>query len=1234
MLSGKAQAATAPTALGSLLQASTYGATIPNIYGMTLSPLLAIWAANLRQGGSVKKFKQLKKGITAYVENIDFLLGSNPIVGVQQLWINGANIPLQFGAVPGITGLELSNATLPTTVKLTTGGDDPDFYAVIGITATLPYSVSFDDYGGPGTQTLSGNFEAPLWNVHQNGPDPNDSGAFRYFPLTYEWLPEDGPVISAGSNDFFVGGPPVTVWISRLTEATSLQPPLQKYRMAFEPMLGSGTEYSDADLSDQQIIYPMFAGIGSSDIDLGSSGALPQLQAEVQGKFGVYATGDCDFADMIEDTVKSGTTQAAIGAGDTAAGVTAVEHGLSGYDFPGVIQKRVDWGVESFTRGPMSYPINVTAGNFLVVISSPGLGLGISDTLGNSWTPVFPVDLGYQVWYAQANGSGANTVTITNSSGTHFSWQITVMEIAGVDTFDGVSIGDSTGRVSIPATNAQGFPEYLLNINQWISPINPKDPQNPLWPAVISSENYYSFMGGSFAASSHCTVLERRTYTPGTYGIQQNTNVNPVPDACCMLAFKCVNAPSYPRPVGDFMDNLSLDAVRHQCRAYGLYGSLSMNSQQAASDWLKTLYDAADAAPVFMGFQLFSFPYAEASAVGNGAIYTAPTASGPVANLSDSNGDFVPAEGDAPITVTGTARVDQPNVLQMQCLNRTSNYNPSLVEQPDAAGISLFGVRKADPITNNAVQDVSIARALLGIQVRKLQYGGDVYAFTLPAKWCLLAPMDLITVTDTLADINAIPVRLTSIVEQSDQSLECEAEPFVYGMYSPTPFTADTPAPYAGNPNSPVELNINPPIIFEATPRLAQQTSPAQIWCVISCQSANYGGCIPYISTDGGESYTLVSESPVIGSAECGQVAQGEWPAASDPDTTNNLFISFAETLPDPPGVLPSFSAQQRDSFQAPCYVGFANFATVQANFLSGDTSQITELGVLFSDPTILNPLPSDATIINIFPVVLFNTQAPGGSPVVSQFFDGTGMTPTSGGTNMFGPVTGAFTPGTLVPTGGGPGIGTSLTGQEMRFNLALGTTGAAACESQIISIGWAILYSSAVPTLDPNVLEPFVPNPGEGWGWAIPKTVTTGMVGAGTNATVTGFGGIPPAGLGYELISYNSATLTLPGQYTINATGSGNEIRRGVYAAPSPGMGMDHPPFSPFALLSGDTGIVKLNMDPAWIGIQLWFKFPTFNTFGAATESLADTTAYPFTPTGAAGNIGPATGGILVNGA
>src|ERR1700735_2683733 len=94
MIGGKAQSRQRPTALGTMLQASTYGMTLPTYYGTTRAALLATWAANLRQGGSDKKGK--KKGVQTYVENIDFLLGSNPIECVLQTWNNSTKFPLDF----------------------------------------------------------------------------------------------------------------------------------------------------------------------------------------------------------------------------------------------------------------------------------------------------------------------------------------------------------------------------------------------------------------------------------------------------------------------------------------------------------------------------------------------------------------------------------------------------------------------------------------------------------------------------------------------------------------------------------------------------------------------------------------------------------------------------------------------------------------------------------------------------------------------------------------------------------------------------------------------------------------------------------------------------------------------------------------------------------------------------------------------------------------------------------
>lgn len=925
MTSGKAQAATAPTALGSLLQAATYGQTIPTVYGMTMSPLLAIWAANLRQGGSVKKFKQLKKGITAYVENIDFLIGHNPIMGVQQMWNNGAAIPLNF-TVQSYSGEQFGPTSFVISTPSSSPNPDPLFYAVIGVTMIQNYNVTFDDYGGNGPVTFTGTYEVPLWNELQTGPDPTDPNSYRNYPFVYRWQPSYGAEIfidgfKCGANPvpFNPQNPTIKVYYTQLMEATSFMPPIQKMRLAFEPELGSGTEYADADLSSQQIIYPMFAGLGSSDIDLGSGGAIPQLQAEVQGKFGLYSTGDADFADMIEDVFKSGVAQAAIGA-ETAT--TRVEHGLSGYSFPGAIQKKVVMGFNGSGGNTVTFNMPNTAGNILVALVDVGPGTSVitpsvaTDSLGNTWIqsdsasrlqPGTSSNFTWTLLYVQNCAEGNNTITFTNVTGAGFGQGFIVMELSGVDTFDGViASAGTTANCSLTTTAQQGFAEVILAFSGQQT-VFPYPGQTALWPVTVEP-----FVGGDHDVNQF--VQQRNVSTPGTYSLTFGPpSISPAAAGyMVMIAFKATVPANYPQPVGDFIDLDSLNQVRLQCRANGLWGSLSMNSQQAASDWLNTLYAAADAAPVFMGFKLFSIPYSEVSAVGNGAIYTSPTASGPVASLSDLNGDFVGSS--VPIKVDTTARVDQPNVLQMQCINRSSNYNPSLVEQPDAASISLFGIRKQDPITNNAVQDVSVARMLLGIQVRTLQYGSDNYTFTVSAKWSLLAPMDLILVTDTLAAIFNEPVRITSMVEQADLSFECEATPFVYGMCAPTPFSTDQPTPFIPNPTISVG-DVNPPIIFEPTPQLYGSANQGQIWIVVSSSDPNYGGCQVYISVDGGNSYNPIGD-PLIGSATTG-VTTADWPASTGVDYVNPLLLDLSESN----GSLLNYSNSEQFNLVYPCYV-------------------------------------------------------------------------------------------------------------------------------------------------------------------------------------------------------------------------------------------------------------------------------------------------------------------------
>ena len=433
-------------ALGSLVNASTYGRTIPVIYGTVRSPILAIWAANIRSGGSSSK-KGKKKGIVTYVENIDLLLGHNPIGGPLQCWDNANTFyPLEFAVYTHqIDFHSWGSVTVP----------DSQFYAVVAVTQTIPYSASFDDYGAPAPSSPSGNFDIPLWNAAYNGPDPMNSSAFQNYPYAYFWLPGSGPTITFPFYGF-ADGPVINVYYAKFSPnayaysksntgtKNGTDVPIAALRLTWEPQLGNGPEFSVAP--SQQIIYPFFAGVGSPDIDLGTSGGIPNINIEVAGSFPVYADsslatagGDADFADMIVDIFNSGPIQAGV---DGALGLTAVQHGLNCNDYPGVIQKAYFYNNNDLST-PNPIPLPVTQGSFLVAGYTNNSGSapsGITDTLGNSWTNVLaanPSSGTYAyVWWCQVAATGVDAITITGANGTL--QQLTVAEVGGFDTLEAV----------------------------------------------------------------------------------------------------------------------------------------------------------------------------------------------------------------------------------------------------------------------------------------------------------------------------------------------------------------------------------------------------------------------------------------------------------------------------------------------------------------------------------------------------------------------------------------------------------------------------------------------------------------------------------------------------------------------------------------------------------------------------------------------------------------------------
>lgn len=356
-----------------------------------------------------------------------------------------------------------------------------------------------------------------------------------------------------------------------------------------------------------------------------------------------------------------------------------------------------------------------------------------------------------------------------------------------------------------------------------------------------------------------------------------------------------------------------------------------MDAQRKASDWIEDLCTVMNVAPVWSGFRLKIRPRAEASAVGHGAIYTSPSSAGPVAELDES--DFIGSSSEPMIAVERKAQVDVPNLLQFQHPNRDSDYNHVVTAQPEQSTIALFGVRKDAPKLMPYFQSAAIARLVLGVESRRRNYLRNTYKFKLNAKWKLLEPMDLVTITDPQVGIFGVPVRLTKVVEDADYNLDCEAEPFVYGASSPNLAQAVATTPDQHTPQTDQSpASINAPIIFEPPVRLSNQQR--QLWFVVSDADAEYGGCVVFISTDGGVSYNPLGT--ISGSAITGETV-GAWPAHADPDNTNDLALDLSESL----GELTSYQVADEDNFVYPCYVA-GGTATVPYELMTYAVAQLT----------------------------------------------------------------------------------------------------------------------------------------------------------------------------------------------------------------------------------------------------------------------------------------------------
>ena len=328
------------------------------------------------------------------------------------------------------------------------------------------------------------------------------------------------------------------------------------------------------------------------------------------------------------------------------------------------------------------------------------------------------------------------------------------------------------------------------------------------------------------------------------------------------------------------------------CRAVGLSLSPALTNQERASSILGRWLQVTNTAAVWSGGRLRFIPYGDSAVSGNGITFN-PNVT-PLYNLGDD--DFKVEKNADPLQVSRSDPYQAYNVWRLEIAERGNAYNLTSVESRDQNAIELYGMRIAPTVTAHEICDPNVALISGQLILQRAVYIRNTYKFRLSWEYCLLDPMDLVTVTDSILGLSNAPIRLTEIEEDENGFLSVTAEEFPLGAATATLYQTQAVT------NNPINRGaaadpVNPPIIFE--PPSALVGSTAQVWMAVSggaggVADPNWGGANIWLSVDG-TTYTQIGQ--VVGPSKQG-VLSTPLPAfsGSNPDTTDTLGVNMAQS--------------------------------------------------------------------------------------------------------------------------------------------------------------------------------------------------------------------------------------------------------------------------------------------------------------------------------------------------
>ena len=636
-------------------------------------------------------------------------------------------------------------------------------------------------------------------------------------------------------------------------------------------------------------------------------------------------------------------------------------------------------------------------------------------------------------------------------------------------------------------------------------------------------------------------------------------------------------------PASGLIGAYNLGQYQDYCLAAGLLLSPLIDQERSAADFINEVLLGTNSTCVWSEGVLKFIPYGDANLTGNGKTYTAPNT--PIYSLDDD--DFLQdGRGKPVLQVDIEDQSDAYNLVQIEYLDRTNQYNMAIALASDAANVEQYGARRKDPDTCHVVCDPTVASQVAQLWLQRTLYIRSQYKFKLGWMFALLEPGDIIEISDPGLELTNYPVRVIQIDQDEKYGLNfiCEDYPIgvanspLYEMQSGSGFMTDQAADPGG-----VEANL---LIYSDSPANAAWTKTN---ATITADSTT-------------DQYGLTLASTLVPAVVSG--------AHGISQTVANAFAGSNYTF------AACVEAGTHSLVALRVTDGGSNSATLLANISTGAVVSAVEAGttctVVASSvvPTLVSGIWQVILVVNFSALsagIVCSVLSADASGNISwtgdvsnalyvsqlQLREGVAIgTYAATGATADGPV--LFNPPSALasasqvwaavaggPNWGGCNVWTSIDGTNYQ---------------QVGTIAAASRYGSATTSFasasDPDTTD----NLGVDLGPSAGDLTSASQATADNGGTLCLIDG--------ELICFEVATLTNPSRYTL-----GTYIRRGFLNTPI----ASHSAGAPFVRLDGNP--FQFPYFAVSVGQTVYVKFQSFNHFAKAMDELADCIAYSCVP-------------------